>query len=51
MYADIQRKALEVAPFVIMAQEVEVNASRKNLHGMIWGPSFDDNRYWKASKN
>ncbi len=51
MYADIQRKALQVAPFVIMAQEVEVNASRKNLHGMIWGPSFDDNRYWKASKN
>ena len=51
MYAELQRKVLEVSPFVIMAQEVEVNASRKNLHGMIWGPSFDDNKYWKASKN
>jgi peptide/nickel transport system substrate-binding protein len=51
MYAELQRKMLEISPFIVMAQEVEVNASRKNLHGMIWGPSFDDNKYWKANKD
>jgi peptide/nickel transport system substrate-binding protein len=50
MYAELQRKTLERSPFVIMAQEVEVIASRKNVKGMIWGPSFDDNRYWQGSK-
>jgi peptide/nickel transport system substrate-binding protein len=50
MYAELQREMLAASPFVIMAQEVEVVASRKNVKGMIWGPSFDDNRYWKGTK-
>jgi peptide/nickel transport system substrate-binding protein len=33
-----------------MAQKVEVIASRKNVSGMVWGPSFDDNRYWQGKK-
>lgn len=51
MYQDLQREHQQVSPFVIMFQETEVIASRANLQGMIWGPSFDDNRYWQASKN
>lgn len=50
MYEELQRKALATSPFVIMAQEVDVVASRKNVKGMIWGPSFDDNKYWKGTK-
>ena len=50
MYAELQREMLAASPFVIMAQEVEVVASRKNVKGMIWGPSFDDNRYWRGTK-
>ena len=25
-------------------------AERGNLQGMVWGPSFDDNKYWQGSK-
>jgi peptide/nickel transport system substrate-binding protein len=50
LYQEIQRKALERSPYVIMAQEVENVASRKNVKGMIWGPSYDDNKYWKGMK-
>ncbi len=51
MYQALQREHQQVSPFVIMFQETEVIGSRANLQGMIWGPSFDDNRYWQASKN
>jgi peptide/nickel transport system substrate-binding protein len=50
MYEEIQRKALAVSPYVIMAQDVEFIAARKNVKGMIWGPSFDDHKYWKGTK-
>jgi peptide/nickel transport system substrate-binding protein len=50
MYEDIQREHLKVSPFVIMAQDIEVISARSNVKGMIWGPSFDDNRYWKGYK-
>jgi peptide/nickel transport system substrate-binding protein len=51
MYEEIQRLTLARSPFVIMAQEVENIAARKDVSGMIWGPSFDDNKYWKGTKN
>ena len=38
------------SPFVIMFQQIEVIAERNSLTGMIWGPSFDTNVYWKAVK-
>jgi len=51
MYRALQRDHQQVSPFVIMFQETEVIASWGNVQDMIWGPSFDDNRYWQASKN
>ena len=50
MYQEIQREHQKTSPFVIMFQDIELIASRKGVHGMIWGPSFDDNKYWKAAK-
>ncbi len=50
MYRDLQRKVLAGGPFVIMFQDIEVIAERANVEGMIWGPSFDDNRYWQGHK-
>ena len=50
IYEEIQREHQKVSPFVIFAQEIEVIASRSNVKGMIWGPSFDDNKYWQGHK-
>ena len=50
MYQELQREHQEISPFVIMFQDVDVIASRKGVDGVIWGPSFDDNKYWKTSK-
>ena len=50
MYEAIQREHQQVSPFVIIAQQVENIAARDNVRGMIWGPSFDDNKYWQAYK-
>ena len=50
IYQALQRDHQKVSPFVIMAQQIETIASRANVRGMIWGPSFDDNRYWKGHK-
>jgi peptide/nickel transport system substrate-binding protein len=50
MYRDLQRKVLDDGPFVIMFQDIEVIAERANVADMIWGPSFDDNKYWKGHK-
>ncbi len=50
MYRELQRAVLERGPFVTMFQDIEVIAERANVQGMIWGPSFDDNRYWKGHK-
>ncbi len=50
MYEKLQREHQQTSPFVIMFQDIEVIAERANLKGMIWGPSFDDNRYWQAKK-
>jgi peptide/nickel transport system substrate-binding protein len=50
MYEEIQREHQKTSPFVIMFQDIEVIAERNNVAGTIWGPSFDDNKYWKAHK-
>lgn len=50
MYQEIQREHQVISPFVIMFQDIELIASRKGVDGMIWGPSFDDNKYGKAAK-
>jgi peptide/nickel transport system substrate-binding protein len=50
MYEEIQREHQRTSPFVIMFQDIEVIAERADLTGMIWGPSFDDNKYWKGHK-
>jgi peptide/nickel transport system substrate-binding protein len=50
LYEELQREHQRVSPFVIMFQDIEVVAERANLQGMIWGPSFDDNKYWKGRK-
>jgi peptide/nickel transport system substrate-binding protein len=49
-YEAIQREHQEVSPFVIFAQQIENIAARSNVQGMIWGPSFDDNKYWQGFK-
>lgn len=51
MYRELQRLHQETSPFVIMFQDIETIAERANVHGTIWGPSFDDNRYWKITKD
>jgi peptide/nickel transport system substrate-binding protein len=51
MYEELQREHQETSPFVIMFQDIELIAERANVQGMIWGPSFDDNRYWRGHKN
>jgi peptide/nickel transport system substrate-binding protein len=49
-YEELQREHQKVSPFVIFAQETETPAVRENVKGMIWGPSFDDNKYWQGHK-
>jgi peptide/nickel transport system substrate-binding protein len=50
LYEAIQREHQKTSPFVIMFQDIEVIAERDDVVGMIWGPSFDDNKYWKGHK-
>lgn len=50
-YEALQREGMETSPFVIMFQEIEVMASRKNLEGVVLGPSFDSNSFARATKN
>ena len=51
MYQKMQREVQETGPFVIMFQDIELIAERSNVQGMIWGPAFDDNKYWQGSKD
>jgi peptide/nickel transport system substrate-binding protein len=50
MYEELQREVQESGPFVIMFQDIELIAERSNVKGMIWGPAFDDNKYWQGRK-
>ncbi len=49
-YQKSQREHQQVSPFVIMFQEVEVDAMRKNVNGFIIGPSFDTNSVAEVTK-
>ncbi len=49
-YLALQKESQETSPFVIMFQEIEVAVLRKNVAGMVWGPSYDDNRFAFATK-
>ncbi len=51
MYEDLQQKVLDNGPFVIMFQQVEQFGIRKNVHGVVVGPSFNDNSFAEASKS
>jgi peptide/nickel transport system substrate-binding protein len=50
IYEALQREHQKISPFVIFAQRIESFAQRANVKGMIWGPSFDDNKYWQGYK-
>jgi peptide/nickel transport system substrate-binding protein len=45
MYEDLEREHQKTSPFIIMFQEIEVAARRKNVDGFVMGPSFDTNLY------
>ena len=51
IYEQVQREHHKSSPFVIMFQEIEVIARRKNVDGFIQGPSFDNNFYYAIVKN
>jgi peptide/nickel transport system substrate-binding protein len=49
-YADSQRKVLQNGPFIVMFQQIEVWALRKNVNGYVIGPAFDVNSVAQATK-
>ena len=51
IYQELQREHQKVAPFVIMFEQIEVAAHRKNVDGFIIGPGFDSNWYSGIKKN
>jgi len=51
LYDDSQRKVMTDSPFVVMFQQIEVWAVRKNLNGYVIGPAFDMNSVIAASKS
>jgi peptide/nickel transport system substrate-binding protein len=50
MYLALQREHQQTSPFVIMFQEIEVLARRKNVEGFVVGPSFNDNSFKAVTK-
>jgi peptide/nickel transport system substrate-binding protein len=50
MYVDLQTEHQQTSPFVIMFQEIEVLARRKNVEGFVVGPSFNDNSFKAVTK-
>jgi peptide/nickel transport system substrate-binding protein len=50
-YQELQREHQRTSPFVLMFQEVEVAARRKNVDGFVIGPNFGTNLYSAIRKN
>ncbi|ABC22717.1 ABC transporter substrate-binding protein [Rhodospirillum rubrum] len=50
MYKDLQSMALEESPYVIILQQVENAAVRKEVKGFVLGPTFDLNLYRHVTK-
>ena len=51
MYKELQEAVLKDGPFVTFLQQIEVMALRKNVEGVVIGPSFDMNSVAQAKKN
>jgi peptide/nickel transport system substrate-binding protein len=51
MYEDLQKEVLAKGPYIGLFQQIEVIALRKNVEGMIIGPSFDTNSVAQVRKN
>jgi peptide/nickel transport system substrate-binding protein len=51
MYEDLQKEVLAKGPYIGLFQQIEVIALRKNIDGMIIGPSFDTNSVAQVRKN
>ena len=51
MYKELQEAVLKDGPFVTFLQQIEVMALRKNVEGVVIGPSFDTNSYAQVKKN
>jgi len=51
LYRELQREHQRISPFVILFQEIEVIAERRNVRGFVIGPAFDGNRYAGVSKD
>lgn len=51
VYEDLQRQHQKVSPFIVMFQNIEVAAMRKNVHNFVMGPSFDNNYYRFVTKD
>lgn len=49
-YEALQREHQQVAPFVILLQEIEVAATRANVSGFEMGPMSDRTSYARAAK-
>ncbi|MFC4171838.1 ABC transporter substrate-binding protein [Microvirga sp. GCM10011540] len=51
MYKELQQAVLDDGPYVIFLQQIENMAMRKNVDGVVIGPSFDTNSVAQAKKN
>ncbi|HZS84031.1 MAG TPA: ABC transporter substrate-binding protein [Stellaceae bacterium] len=51
IYESLQREHQKISPFIIMFEQIEVAAHRKNVDGFIMGPSVDTNFYEEIRKN
>ncbi|MGI2030970.1 ABC transporter substrate-binding protein [Rhizobium panacihumi] len=51
IYQDLQKKVLDVSPFVIVFQQTEVAGYSSKLKGYKLGPSFDTNFVYGVSKD
>jgi peptide/nickel transport system substrate-binding protein len=50
IYEKLQREHQKVSPFIIMFEQIEVAAHRKNVDGFVMGPSNDTNLYTSIVK-
>jgi peptide/nickel transport system substrate-binding protein len=50
MYIDLQKKAMENSPYIILFQQVENAAILNNVKGFVIGPTFDLNLYSNVVK-
>lgn len=50
VYIELQKKVQADSPFVFLFQQTEQTAFRKNVAGLVPGPSWDTPVYWQAAK-